>query len=114
MSSPLSPFDALIAAPHHHRLIQENDQVRIIETLVKPGETVPLHTHEWPAVTTILSWSDFIWRDERGEVTLDTVGQGLRNEGGETSWSDPLPLHSLENVGGKDLRVIMVEIKPWC
>jgi hypothetical protein len=47
-------------------------------------------------------------------VTLDTVGQGLRNEGGETSWSDPLPLHSLENVGGKDLRVIMVEIKPWC
>jgi hypothetical protein len=29
----------------------------------------------------------------------------------ENDWSDPLPPHSVENVGGAQLRVLMVELK---
>ena len=42
-------LDALNAAPHHHTLLFENEFVRVLDTRVPPGETVPLHTHHWPS-----------------------------------------------------------------
>jgi len=42
------PLDALTTTPDFHRLLLENESVRMIETRVEPGETVPLHTHCWP------------------------------------------------------------------
>lgn len=48
-------LDALRAAPPHHRLVFENDRVRVLDTRVAPGETVPVHTHRWPAVNHIHS-----------------------------------------------------------
>ena len=43
-------LDALIAAPQHHRLVFENEHVRVPEVRIGPGEIVPLHTHRWPGV----------------------------------------------------------------
>jgi hypothetical protein len=65
-------LDALTAAPRHHTLLLENERVRVLDTRIAPGETVPLHTHRWPAVLHILSWGDFIRRDQNRNVTLDT------------------------------------------
>jgi quercetin dioxygenase-like cupin family protein len=42
-------LDAVIAAPHNHHVLFENDAVRVLDTTVRPGETVPLHTHRWPS-----------------------------------------------------------------
>lgn len=46
-------LDALTAAPQNHRLLFENETVRVLDTFVRPGQTVPLHTpmaeHELPA-----------------------------------------------------------------
>ena len=28
----------------------ENDRVRVLEVRIAPGETVPVHTHRWPAL----------------------------------------------------------------
>jgi hypothetical protein len=49
-------LDALHAAPGYHALLFENDSVRVLETHVPSRQTVPLHTHRWPAVLYILSW----------------------------------------------------------
>lgn len=38
--------DALAAAPLHHKLLFENDQVRVLDTRITPGETTALHTHQ--------------------------------------------------------------------
>lgn len=38
-------LDALIAAPDQHNLLMENDHVRVIDTIMPLGTTVPLHTH---------------------------------------------------------------------
>jgi hypothetical protein len=38
-------LDAMVAAPEHHGLLLENERVRILDSLIKPGERVPLHTH---------------------------------------------------------------------
>lgn len=104
-------LDALQAAPRHHRLILENDRVRVLETRVAPGETVPVHTHRWSAVNHVNSWSDFVRRDADGKVLLDTRGRPPPPSGPQTAWAEALPPHTLENVGPNELRVISVEIK---
>ncbi len=109
MFSPES--DAVTAAPKHHRLAFENEVVRVLETLVEAGETVPLHTHEWPAASYVFSFSNFIRRNEAGVVTLDTAEQGICFQTGETIWSTALELHTLENVGTSPLHLISVEVK---
>lgn len=106
--SALDPLDAVIAAPRFHRVLLENESVRVLDTMVPPGETVPLHTHRWPAVLYILSWSDCVRRDANGIITMDSRGLAAPTE---AIWSGPLPLHTLENVGDGDLRVIAVEQK---
>jgi mannose-6-phosphate isomerase-like protein (cupin superfamily) len=107
----IDPMDAILAAPHFHRVLLENETVRVLDTLVRPGETVPLHTHRWPAVLYIVSWSDCVRRDKDGRVTMDSRNATVPQPG-DALWSAPLPPHTLENVGDRELRVIAVEQKP--
>ncbi len=103
-------LDALIAAPQHHALMFENEFVRVLDTWVPAGETVPLHTHRWPGTLYIVSWSDFVRRDGEGNVVADSRVMGKM--GAERAlWSKPLPPHTLENVGSTYLRVISMELK---
>lgn len=48
-------LDALAAAPGNHTLLFENDAVRVLDTLVRPGQVVPLHGHQWPSANYLLS-----------------------------------------------------------
>ena len=107
---PTHPLDAVTAAPDHHGVLLENDQVRILDTRLAPGEQTPVHAHKWPAALYVLSWSDFIRRDAKGNILIDSrerpspsIGAGL--------WIDPLPPHSVENVGSSELHIIAVEVK---
>lgn len=107
----LDEWDACAAAPEFHRILVENDSIRTLETIVRPGEVVPLHTHIWSGVATVVSWSHMVRRDEHGNVTFDSREAGVVKSPGETSWMDPLPLHTLENVGDGVIHVVTVEIK---
>jgi hypothetical protein len=107
----LTEHDACTAAPEFHRILFENESVRTLETIIHPGQIVPLHTHCWPSVTTFLSWSDMVRRDEHGEITFDSRASGVRREPGEASWLEPLGLHTLENVGDRTIHVVTVEVK---
>lgn len=40
--------DALAAAPQHHKLLFENDEVRVLEVSVPPGVREPLHATVTP------------------------------------------------------------------
>jgi len=103
-------LDALIAAPKNHALLLENERVRILDTRVRPGETVPLHTHRWPGTVYILSSSHFVRRDAEGRVTKDCRGdEPVRS--GSAYWSEPLPPHTFENIGETEFRAITVELK---
>jgi hypothetical protein len=103
-------LDALVAAPHPHFLLLENEAVRVLDTRVPPGQTVPLHTHRWPGTLYLLSWSDFVRRDAEGSVLLDSRTINRPSEGAAL-WSPSLPPHTLENVGESTLRLISVEVK---
>jgi hypothetical protein len=104
-------LDALIAAPDHHRLLLENDDVRVLEVHIPPGQFVPVHTHRWPSVIFTLSAADFIRRDGEGKLLLDTRVTPFPNPRPAAEWLPPLPAHSVENVGTNDIRLFSVELK---
>ena len=68
----LHPLDAMRAAPDHHVVLLENDQIRVLDTRLGPGEQTPVHTHQWPAALYVLSWSDFVRHDPAGAVLVDS------------------------------------------
>jgi hypothetical protein len=104
-------LDAMVAAPQHHKLLLENNFVRVIDTLILPGETTNVHTHKWPASLYIISWSDFIRYDEKANIVLDSRKLPKTPLSASTIWSDPLGPHALENIGSDPIHIISVEIK---
>ena len=104
-------LDALVAAVEFHTLLFENDDVRVLDTRIGPQETVPVHTHRWPAALYVLSFGHFVRRDHKGVVTVDTREIGSLPEPGTAVWTDALPPHSLENVSDGEIRVFGVELK---
>jgi hypothetical protein len=104
-------LDAMVAAPQHHKLLLENNFVRVIDTLILPGETTNVHTHKWPASLYIISWSDFIRYDEKANIVLDSRKLPKTPLPASTIWSDPLGPHALENIGSDPIHIISVEIK---
>ncbi len=104
-------LDALIAAPRHHKLLFENNKVRVLDTCIPPGEMTAVHTHKWPATLYIKSWSDFIRYDQDGSLILDSRTISQKPALDSALWSEALPPHSLKNIGDSLLHVISVEIK---
>ena len=43
-------MDALPAAPASHRVLAENDRVRVLEVLIEPETREPEHTHQAASV----------------------------------------------------------------
>jgi hypothetical protein len=104
-------LDALVAAPQYHTLTFENDRVRVVITHVPPGHRTPVHTHRWPGMLHIVSRSDFVRYDDKGQVLVDTRKNNPSTPPSEFVWSAPLPPHSFENVGTTEFRAIAVELK---
>lgn len=102
-------LDALIAAPDHHTLLFENEKVRVLDTLIKPNDITPIHTHENASVFYILSWSNFVRYDGDGEVLADT--RNNNEPPPAVLWGEPLGPHAIKNVGSADLHVIGFEVK---
>ena len=104
-------LDALIAAPQHHKLLFENDFVRVLDTFIPPGESTGMHTHKWAASLYIISWSDFIRYDNAGNIILDSRNLPKVPSLSSALWSEPLAPHILKNVGENNTHVISIEIK---
>ena len=102
-------LDALAASPEHHKLLFENEWVRVLEVRIPPGETTNVHTHRWPATVYSLSWSHFLRRDPKGSIILDS--KNLPPQPPPAWWAEPIPPHTLQNTGDKEIRNICVEVK---
>jgi quercetin dioxygenase-like cupin family protein len=102
--------DALVAAPRSHRVLLENDRVRVLEVSVAPGEREPMHTHAWPSVMYIDQPAPLLYYDANGALRFD--GRDRPPAGPVTQWMPPEPPHAVENVGTKPFHAIRVEVKP--
>ena len=103
-------LDALIAAPVHHKLVLENERVRVLDTHIPAGDVVPVHTHRWPAVYYTISGGDFVRRDGDGNVLFDSRIHP-NPTAAAARFIESLPPHSIENVGQSEIHLISVEMK---
>jgi len=104
-------LDALTAAPGYHRLLFENERVRVLEVRIGPGQFVPVHTHQWPSAVYVISGSDFIRRDGEGKLLFDSRTMGLLPAAPTVQWIEPFPPHSVENIGNTEILLITTELK---
>jgi hypothetical protein len=104
-------LDAIIAAPEYHTVLFENEKVRVIDTHIPVGHTVPLHTHRWPGVYYTIVFGDFIRRDSAGQEQFDSRTVPGFGTPGTVHWLDALPPHSVENVSSSAIHIVSVELK---
>lgn len=104
--------DAVISAPEHHKVLMENDEVRVLEVTLAPGAVEPVHHHRWPSVLYITEAGDFIDRDGEGNVIMDTREMPAPLVFPLTMWKDPEAPHSVENLSTTTtIRLIRMELK---
>src|SRR5476649_424196 len=91
-------LDALVAAPQHHTALLENEFVRVLDTKIPPGETTEVHTHSYAASHIVISWSEFVRYDDKGNVLLDSRNIDKTMEPYTAIWSERIGPHALKNV----------------
>jgi mannose-6-phosphate isomerase-like protein (cupin superfamily) len=90
-----------------HRVILEDEHIRVWEHLVHVGDTENLHTHQNPYLAVVVSGDTAESLDAAGNVT-----GVFEFEAGETYYFPPeaLPVtHQVRNTGFTDLVLVLVE-----
>jgi mannose-6-phosphate isomerase-like protein (cupin superfamily) len=104
--------DAVAAAPGNHKVLLENDKVRVLDVKVAPGEVESVHSHQWPSVLHIIEAGDFVDRNAKGEVIFDTRTLKVPLAYPLTMYKQPEAPHSVENLSKTiTLHLVRVEMK---
>ena len=88
-----------------HRLLFENERTRVWEMVLEPGETYPLHEHEYPYLSLVLEGASLVLIGERGGE------EAVEAEAGAVLWREPPDTHGVRNVGNTRFRNRLVEFK---
>ena len=112
-------YDAVKAAPFSHSVVFEDDHVRVLEVIVPPLASEPIHIHALPSVmmgdTGGGAGAKFIYttyRMEDGKFVEVEKQEITPTPGYRTVWSGPEGPHSITNIGTAPMRLTRVEIKP--
>ena len=96
-------LDPVKLSPQYYTVRLENDQVRVLEYRLKPGEKEVMHSHP-PYIVHFLSDAKVRATVRDGAATETTVKKG------EIVWRQPVS-HTTENIGTTELHAILVELK---
>jgi hypothetical protein len=80
-------MDAVVAAPASHRVLFENDDVRVLEVTIAAGHREPEHTHRDPSVMIIDGPARI--RYYRGDTLTFSSPTGHRGGWTQVSWMAP-------------------------
>lgn len=110
-------LDAVIAAPKHHKVLFENDAIRVLDVTLEPDEEEPLHHHRWPSVFVFDQVSPPI-HDIAPDGTVlppnrDVLKavQAWNGKGCLVVQMAPQPVGRVLNASGKRLHGVRVEMK---
>jgi hypothetical protein len=104
-------MDAVAAAPGNHRVLLENDRVRVLEITVAPGEREPVHAHCLPSVSYVMYEGKYRDYDGQGKLLEEVKESPDESKFPLTSWTGPVGPHSFENLDTKPVRSLHIEIK---
>ena len=110
-------LDAVVAAPVHHKVLFENDQLRVLEVTLPPDDEEPLHHHRWHSV--------FVFDQVQGPIhDIDPDGnvmppnrdvmqalEAWNGQGCLVVRMAPQPLGRVHNKSGKTVHGIRIEMK---
>jgi hypothetical protein len=103
--------DAVLAAPDNHRVLFENENLRVLEVTVRPGEREKVHHHRWPSVMVIDSRPSYVNFDAEGNVIPPAVALSSNPEMPIIARLPPQAPHAVENTGEYTFHAIRIEYK---
>lgn len=95
--------DMVKVAPKNCKVVLENDQVRVIRVVLKPGEKVEMHSHPANIVY-------FLTGGKAKYTSPDGKTEERESRAGQAVWSEAAT-HATENVGTTESRVLVIELK---
>ncbi|GGG57169.1 hypothetical protein [Bizionia arctica] len=105
-------LDAVVSVPKNHKILLENERVRVFEVTLAPGEVENLHFHQWPSVLYIQEAGNFIDSDGDGNVIFDSRNLPEPLTLPMTMYKNPEAPHSVVNLSDTEtIRLIRVEMK---
>ena len=104
--------DAVQAAPQNHRVMFENDKVRVLDVTVAPHTKEPMHAHCWASVLYVTEASKYVDHGPDGKVLFDSRSLATPPKLPMVIYKDPEAPHAVENLDDKPLHLIRVEMKP--
>jgi hypothetical protein len=104
-------LDAPAAAPENHRILFENDRVRMLDVVVPVGGREPVHAHCWPSVLYVLFRGKLRERDATGKVIREVAETPPPSAFPMTQWLPVSPPHSIENLDSQPIHLLRIELK---
>lgn len=104
-------LDAVVAASGNHKVLLENEHVRVLEVTVPPHSIEPLHAHCWPSTLYVQEMGDMVDRDARGDIVFDTRTLPAKPKTPFARWTPSQAPHAIENLSDVPLKLVRVESK---
>jgi mannose-6-phosphate isomerase-like protein (cupin superfamily) len=96
-------IDPVAVSPGNYKTVLENDEVRVLEMILRAGERDQVHSHPSETVYFVSGGKAKIHLPDGNSAEVD-----LPN--GHVMWHEEWP-HQVENIGSSDIRAIIVESK---
>lgn len=104
-------LDAVAAAPQNHRILLENDRVRVLDVTVAPGEREPVHAHCNPSVLYVMRQGRGRDYDAEGRLIDEATEAPPASQFPMTFWFDRSPPHSVHNLDTIPIHLLRLELK---
>jgi hypothetical protein len=110
-------LDAVVAAPNHHKVLYENENLRVIEVTLEPEDEEPIHHHRWPSVFVFDQVGgpifDYSPSGEQLPPNRDVIQaiQAWDGQGSLVVHMAPQPAGRVFNASGKTVHGIRIEMK---
>ncbi len=99
----LQAQDMVKVAPKNCKVLLDNDRVRVVRVVLKPGEKLDMHSHPAHIVYSFTG-------GKAKYTSSDGKSEEREMKAGETRWLDPVS-HGTENIGTSESRVLVIELK---
>ncbi|WP_258042976.1 hypothetical protein [Sphingomonas sp. NBWT7] len=107
-------FDAVAAAPNSHRVLLEDEKIRVLRVEVPPGVAEPVHDHRWPSVMYFEQPQPITYITYRlinGKLVEMTRFDAPAFARSQAVRGEPEGLHAVTNRGAAPFVAIRIEFK---
>jgi quercetin dioxygenase-like cupin family protein len=102
-ASQVAAQDPLKVAPEMYKLLLENDRVRVMEVVFKPGSKIAKHSHP----------DHFVYATSAGKLKISNADGTVTDaeiKKGDVMWMGA-QTHWAENTGTTEVRLVVTELK---